>query len=108
MTLLFHLSDLHLSPSSRKQGFLLDRLVQALARERAHNRCSAAPTIVVTGDVFDAGSSPPHASVTCFLALHDRIVRALGGRAPTIVLPATMTDAGSASWGAAARRCSTP
>ena len=87
MTLLFHLSDLHLSPSSRKQGFLLDRLVQALARERARNRGSAAPTIVVTGDVFDSGSSPPHASVTRFLELHDRIVRALGGRAPTIVLP---------------------
>ena len=87
MALLFQLSDLHLAPSSQKQGFLLDRLVDALARERARAGESGAPTVVITGDVFDSATSPPRASVARFLALHDRIVEALGGRAPTIVLP---------------------
>lgn len=87
MAHLFQLSDLHLAPGSRGQAAVLDRLVASLARERERAREGFAPTVVITGDVFDSGTDPPDASVAMFLELHRRIVDALGGRAPTVVLP---------------------
>ena len=86
MPLLVHLSDLHMALDPTSQSVLFDRLVQTLRQER-----EAAPTervgIVVTGDVFDSATQPAAKAVGDFLDLHARMVDALGGDAPTIVLP---------------------
>jgi 3',5'-cyclic AMP phosphodiesterase CpdA len=86
MALVVHLSDLHLNPLARSQPALLDALVRTLARD-----VQPAPgdrtAIVITGDVFDSAELPPAAAVSAFLALHGRMVSALGGTASTIVVP---------------------
>jgi 3',5'-cyclic AMP phosphodiesterase CpdA len=86
MTLLVHLSDLHMAKDSGAQRTLFDKLVDALRREHA----AAQPervAVVITGDVFDSASDPAPALVADFLRLHARVVEALGGDAPTIVIP---------------------
>ncbi len=84
--LLVHLSDLHILRDAARQALVLDKLVEALARER---EASSAERIVVaiTGDVFDSATDPVPALIDTFLRLHGRLVAALGGDAPTIVLP---------------------
>ncbi len=86
MALLVHLSDLHLARDLTPQSALLDKLVETLRRER-----EAAATdrvgIVVTGDLFDSATQPPAKAVADFLALHAKIVDALGGDAPMVVIP---------------------
>jgi 3',5'-cyclic AMP phosphodiesterase CpdA len=86
MPRIFHLSDLHLATPAGPQAILFDRLVDALRRERA-----AAPedriAIAITGDLFDSASDPIDVLVEAFLRLYDRILDALGGDAPTIVVP---------------------
>src|SRR5882672_9661992 len=84
--LLVHLSDLHIVRDAARQALVLDRLVDALGRERA---ASSAERIVVTitGDVFDSATDPAPELIDTFLRLHARVVAALGGDAPTIVLP---------------------
>jgi 3',5'-cyclic AMP phosphodiesterase CpdA len=86
MPRIFHLSDLHLTKDAEAQATILDRLVDAVRRERAE-----APgdhiAIAITGDLFDSASDPIDVLVEAFLRLHGRILDALGGEAPTIVVP---------------------
>jgi 3',5'-cyclic AMP phosphodiesterase CpdA len=86
MTLLVHLSDLHMTRNPSAQGLLFDRLVETLRREREALRPDRV-TVVITGDVFDSASDPAAALVEDFLRLHRRVVDSLGGDAPTIVIP---------------------
>jgi 3',5'-cyclic AMP phosphodiesterase CpdA len=86
MSLLLHLSDLHIAQDPARQALLFDKLVDALGRERG----VAAPertVVVITGDVFDSATDRAPQLIDSFLWLHRRVVHALGGDAPTIVLP---------------------
>jgi 3',5'-cyclic AMP phosphodiesterase CpdA len=86
MTLLVHLSDLHMGKDPGAQAIVFDRLVSTLRAERE----AAHPdrvTVFITGDIFDSATLDPSALVEAFLRLQARIVDALGGNAPTIVLP---------------------
>src|SRR5450432_159559 len=85
MTLLVHLSDLHMTRSNGAQTLLFDKLLDALKSEREKAR-SERTTVVVTGDVFDSGTDPPAALVDAFLRLHERMLAILG-EAFTVVLP---------------------
>jgi 3',5'-cyclic AMP phosphodiesterase CpdA len=86
MPLVVQLSDLHMGFRGTAQPRIFDELVRALERERA-----AAPgdsfVVAITGDVFDSSVLPAKTAVAGFLDLHERIVAALGGDAPTIILP---------------------
>jgi 3',5'-cyclic AMP phosphodiesterase CpdA len=86
MPLVVQLSDLHMGFHGSAQALLFDELVRTLAREKAAS-ADEAVVIAVTGDVFDSSSLPAKRSVDGFLRLHARIVAAVGGDAPTIVLP---------------------
>jgi 3',5'-cyclic AMP phosphodiesterase CpdA len=93
MPVVVQLSDLHMgtgrtahSSTSVAQSKLFDELVRTLELEKA--AAGDQPfTVVVTGDVFDSSTLPVRATVDGFLSLHRRIVGALGGDSPTIVLP---------------------
>jgi 3',5'-cyclic AMP phosphodiesterase CpdA len=85
MALIVHLSDLHMAPADPAQSLVFDQLVQALRRER-EARNPDHVVLVITGDVFEATHRYAKA-VEGFLHLHARVVDALGGDAPTIVLP---------------------
>jgi len=85
MTLVVHLSDLHMLQASRRQAALFEHLVGTLGRERErapHEQLA----IVITGDVFDSATQSPPPLVEAFLSLHARLIEVLG-RAFTIVLP---------------------
>jgi 3',5'-cyclic AMP phosphodiesterase CpdA len=86
MTLVFHLSDLHLQRDPGAQSALLANLVEAVRRERTA-RPADRVALVVTGDVFDSSTDPASPLIDAFLALHERLSEALGGHAPTVVLP---------------------
>jgi 3',5'-cyclic AMP phosphodiesterase CpdA len=67
------------------QDVVFGKLVEALRRER--QAAGAAPAaIVVTGDVFDSATEAAPL-VASFMALHARMLEAIGGDTPTIVLP---------------------
>jgi 3',5'-cyclic AMP phosphodiesterase CpdA len=84
-TILFHLSDLHMTASSAGQGVVFEKLVATMKAERAA-AASARAAIVVTGDVFDSAASAA-SLVDAFLELHWHMVDAVGDDTPTIVLP---------------------
>jgi 3',5'-cyclic AMP phosphodiesterase CpdA len=86
MALLIHLSDLHLTNEPGPQELLFERLVQTLELERKA-RAGEHVAIVITGDVFDTVEGPPETSVASFLRLHERMLLAVGGDVPTIILP---------------------
>jgi 3',5'-cyclic AMP phosphodiesterase CpdA len=86
MVLVFHLSDLHIDPSSAMQRGLFDALVETLRREKDASN-AAQCTLVITGDVFDSSTLSPREAVSTFLDLHARIVGVLGRATPSIVLP---------------------
>ncbi|MEO6600979.1 MAG: metallophosphoesterase [Polyangiaceae bacterium] len=85
MTFLVHLSDLHITRAHGTQTRLFDKLVDALQCEQERARPERT-TVVITGDVFDSGTDPPDELVEAFLALHARMLTALG-EAFTVVLP---------------------
>jgi 3',5'-cyclic AMP phosphodiesterase CpdA len=85
MTFLVHLSDLHITRAHGTQTRLFDKLVDALQSEQERARPERS-TVVITGDVFDSGTDPPDVLVEAFLALHARMLTALGD-AFTVVLP---------------------
>ncbi len=85
MTFLVHLSDLHITRTHGTQTRLFDKLVDALQSEQERAR-SERTTVVITGDVFDSGTDPPLLLIEAFLALHQRMLAALG-EAFTVVLP---------------------
>jgi DNA repair exonuclease SbcCD nuclease subunit len=86
MAVLLHLSDLHIEATNDAQRVLFDKLVETVAREEWARKDENA-VLVVTGDVFDSGTDRPDNVVPLFLDLHARIVSAVGGKVPTIVLP---------------------
>jgi 3',5'-cyclic AMP phosphodiesterase CpdA len=61
-------------------------LVRALRVEYETTRPERV-AVVVTGDVFDSSTNPAASAVDGFLRLHRAVVDALGGDAPTVVLP---------------------
>jgi 3',5'-cyclic AMP phosphodiesterase CpdA len=86
MSLVVHLSDLHIAADPARQTVLFDKLVETLVRER--NPASGERVVVaITGDVFDSATDPAPALIESFLQLHSRVVRALGSDVHTIVLP---------------------
>lgn len=80
------LSDLHLLGGQERQEDLLDALVEAMAVERAR-RGQSVDLLVVTGDVFDSSSLEPARAIGAFRDLHRRLLEALGGPVPTVVVP---------------------
>jgi 3',5'-cyclic AMP phosphodiesterase CpdA len=88
VTLLFHLSDLHMTHSSAQQ-VVLDRLVDAMRAERAAAGAGEGDrraAVVITGDVFDSATDAT-GLIEAFLQLHARMLDALGAGTPTVVLP---------------------
>jgi predicted MPP superfamily phosphohydrolase len=85
MTLVVHLSDLHMTQSSRSQPALFERLVTTLSRER-ERAGDERLAVVITGDVFDSATDPEAALFEAFLSLHRRLLGVLGA-VFTIVLP---------------------
>ena len=85
MTFLVHLSDLHITRKQGTQTRLFDKLIDALQSEQERARPDRT-TVVITGDVFDSATDPPAQLVEAFLALHARMLGALG-EAFTVVLP---------------------
>jgi 3',5'-cyclic AMP phosphodiesterase CpdA len=86
MPLVVHLSDLHMGFRGTAQSRIFDELVRTLERERAEAPGESF-MVAVTGDVFDSSVLPAKSAVAGFLEVHARVVAALGGEAPTIVLP---------------------
>jgi hypothetical protein len=86
VTLLAHLSDLHLVQGSAEQRAILDALVAALALQRTS---SGRPIdlLAITGDVFDSASVEPRQAAHAFLALHEELVAAAGGSCATVIVP---------------------
>jgi 3',5'-cyclic AMP phosphodiesterase CpdA len=85
MPRIFHLSDLHITSEKRTQKKIFERLVDTLRRERGSD--ADARAIFITGDIFDSATDAADVLVAAFLQLHERIVDAVGGEAPTIVIP---------------------
>ena len=86
MALLVHLSDLHMAPEAPAQAGIFSALVRALRVEYEAARPERV-AVAVTGDVFHSSTNPAPQAVDAFLQLHGAVVEALGGDAPTIVLP---------------------
>ncbi len=86
MSLIVHLSDLHMGRDPATQALIFDKLVETLADERAKLPGERA-LIVVTGDVLDSATDPSDRLIVGFLALHERVVAALGGNVPAVVIP---------------------
>jgi len=85
VSLLFHLSDLHLRGADPGQAIVLEKLVDSRRAERAA-AAAGSMSVVITGDVFDSSTEAPRL-LNAFLDLHERIVDALGPDTPTVVLP---------------------
>lgn len=86
MSLVLHLSDLHLLSGEPDQDAILVALIAAIEAERAR-RGRPFDLVTITGDVFDTATADPATAVREFEALHKCIQSALGGRVPTIVVP---------------------
>ncbi len=86
MALIFHLSDLHIDTRRDNQRLLFDVLVDTVGREKQSAKTDNV-ALVITGDVFDSSTMPPGEAVPFFLDLHARIVAAVGGALPSVVIP---------------------
>lgn len=88
MGVVVHLSDLHVGGGDVEGAVVLDRLVAALAADRAE-RGRTVDLVVITGDFFDSATLDPTTAVREALAVHTRIQGALGRGAsvPTVVVP---------------------
>ncbi|MBX3245830.1 MAG: metallophosphoesterase [Myxococcales bacterium] len=86
MSVLFHLSDLHLGAGRGEQPEILDALAAAVARERAQ-RGRNVDLVVISGDVFESAAlDMPHA-LSAFCRLHEALTEALGAPTPFAVVP---------------------
>jgi hypothetical protein len=85
-SLVVHLSDLHIARDAQRQAVLFEKLVKTVALEQAAVTRDRT-LLAITGDVFDSATDPASELVHGFLELHRRIVDALGGDVPTVVLP---------------------
>lgn len=86
MSLVVHLSDLHMVPEAPWQASIFEALVRTLRLEYEAARPDRV-AVVITGDVFDSATDPSAQAVDAFLRLHRGVVAALGGDAPTLVVP---------------------
>lgn len=86
MSLVLHLSDLHLLSNPSEQEAIFDGLVQAL-REVRQQRGRRVDLLAITGDVFDSATAEPRLATTRFLELFTAIGRALGEEPPTVIVP---------------------
>jgi len=86
VSLVLHLSDLHLLANPREQESIFDGLVDALRDVRAR---AGRPVdlLAITGDVFDSATVDPRLATMRFLDLFTDIGRALGREPPTVILP---------------------
>ena len=75
-----------MAPDAPAQSSIFDGLVRALRIEHETARPERV-AVVITGDVFDSPANPSTQAVDAFLGLHRSVVEALGGDAPTIVVP---------------------
>src|SRR5215475_1880916 len=85
MTLLFHLSDLHLARDAPSQAAILERLLAAIRHEFEAKGAGQA-AVAITGDVFDSVSEGT-SLLDLFMALHRRIEHVLGAGTPIMVIP---------------------
>jgi len=86
MSVILHLSDLHLLGHQEEQEDVLDALVDAVAMDR-RTREREVDLIAITGDLFDSASLDPEDAVAAFDRLHSRLQAALGAKVPTVVVP---------------------
>lgn len=86
MSLVLHLSDLHLFANPREQEVIFDELVSALRYVREQPGQSV-ELLAITGDVFDSASVDVKMATHRFTELHREICHALGRDVPTVVVP---------------------
>lgn len=86
MSVVLHLSDLHLGAERPEQAEILDALAAAVRAER-EARGRAVDLVVVTGDVFESATLEPTRALTAFATLHAELSAALGGATPFVVVP---------------------
>lgn len=61
--------------------------LETVLRSRYAARSEPADLLVITGDVFDSATLPLREATQAFVALHERLVDALGGKARTVIVP---------------------
>jgi len=86
VSVVLHLSDLHLDPGAEDREPILDALVAAVEADR-RDRERAVDLVVVTGDVFDTANLEPRAASRLFMDLLERIHGALDAGPPTVIVP---------------------
>lgn len=86
MTVMVHLSDLHLLSGRPDSEPILASLLAALEEDR-RRRARTADLVVVTGDVFDTGTIDPKAAAKEWYAVQRAIRHALGGDVPFVLVP---------------------
>jgi 3',5'-cyclic AMP phosphodiesterase CpdA len=86
MSIILHLSDLHLLSNPGEQEIIFDELVSALRHVREH---AGAPIdlLAITGDVFDSAAVDVDMATARFAELHQDMRGALGGDVPTVIVP---------------------
>ena len=86
MSVLLHLSDLHLGSERAEQTEILDALASAVATERAQ-RGRDVDLVVVSGDVFESANLDIPRATETFAKLHTALVDALGRPTPFVIVP---------------------
>ncbi len=84
MSLILHLSDLHLLSGAPEQDGILTSLLTALERERAR-RGRDVDLVVFSGDLFETGSVDPTSAAAEMSALLRCVDHALGRATPTLL-----------------------
>ena len=86
MTLILHLSDLHLESGASEQRDIIDSLTTAI-RAYVQGAGVSPSLLAITGDLFDSAAIEAERAVRVFRDLHEGLVGAMGQRPPTIVIP---------------------
>ena len=87
MSVVLHLSDLHLDPEASDREPILEALVDAVAADR-RDRGREVDLVVVTGDIFDSANLEPARATAYFMDWLDRIHEALGEAHACVLLAA--------------------
>jgi 3',5'-cyclic AMP phosphodiesterase CpdA len=86
VSLIAHLSDLHLFAAAAEETAIFKSLVEALRAETAA-RGRRMDLIVITGDVFDSVTVEPALATHRFAELLVAFQEASGGSTPTVIIP---------------------
>jgi 3',5'-cyclic AMP phosphodiesterase CpdA len=86
MSLIVHLSDLHLFANPREQEVIFDELVSALQHVQDH-ATQPVGLLAITGDVFESATVSLDMATHRFGELHKEMCRALGRDVPTVIVP---------------------